>query len=1127
MRKLILFANLIVLLSIPAWTSAQVDRATLVGTVRDASGTGVPGAQVTATAVDTNTKTQTKTDAEGNYVVTPLKIGHYSLLVEAVGFKSQLRPDIGLDVQDRVRVDFDLAIGSVSERVEVSVEAPLLQPETSSLGQVLGDQQVTDLPLNGRDYVTFASLTTGVAKITEGSNINGATSPTNGNAGGNFVANGTRGNLNNFMLDGIDNNSNDNAGTVLYTNVDAIQEFKVQTSTYSAEFGRSGGAVINAAIKAGTNQFHGDVFEFLRNDALDARGFFEPVGAHKAPFKQNQFGFTFGGPIRKDKTFFFGDYEGTRISSANTYIATVPISATERAGDFSAILGPQLVDANGNPVADALGRPVYANEIYDPNTTRTVNNQIVRDGFGFNPASGAPIPGQANIIPTGRINSIGGNYAALYPNPTTAFDPANPSTSANNYTVNGPGTSNLDHGDVRVDHNLSAAGNLFGRFSISRWNRFQAPVFSGIADGGNYGTGNYVEWTRGAAIGYIHSFSPTFVNEFRLGFNRRRYVDNTPAYGQKLPPAGLLIPGSPDNPLINGLTWLAPSGFHGLGEPLFTPTRSTSQEFQLGDTLSIVRGKHTIRTGIQLRASQFDLFQIGQPRGNVSFSGQFTQLDPGNANGTGNGLADMLLGLAISAKISSLTYFGNRQHTYGTFVNDDFRITPKLTLNLGLRYDYVTPSYEAHDRQSNFDYATGQIIVAGQNGHSRSLTEGDKLDFAPRLGFAYTPFRDGKTVVRGAYGRFFSPQEIRTGDPLQLAYNIPFFFEPTFTSDGNTPNFTLAAGFPSLNSSQVQFPGVTSVDARLHSPVFDEWNLNIQRELPGKILFETAYVGSKGTHLQVLVDRNQIRTPSANFDQTQRPYPKLGPFTSIEDHGNSTYHSIQLKAQKNLANGLFFLSAFTYGKSINDQPEICCNSPWPQNSYNLRSEKGLSDFDNRRRWVTSFDYELPVGHGKPFLNSSRALDLAFGGWHVGGIVTLRSGFPFTPQIGFDPSNTGSQGLQRADRIGNGNLPPSRRTPNLWFDTSAFAFPTGFNFGNAGKNILDGPGQKTADLSVRKMFTINERFHVDFRTEFFNAFNSPVFAQPDPNLSDGPGAVGTITSTVLNNREIQFGLKLLF
>jgi hypothetical protein len=1120
MKKILAIFSLILTFSFAGPAHAQVDRATLVGSVRDPSGAAVPNAAVAATSAETNTRSEAKTDSSGHYVITPLRIGHYSVRVEAPGFKSEVRSNITLDVGDRVAVDFDLAVGSVSEHVEVSTEAPLLQAETSSLGQVIGNQQVTDMPLNGRDYISLVSLTTGVAKITEGSNINGSTTPTNGNAGGNFVANGTRGNLNNFLLDGIDNNSNDNAGTILYTNIDAIEEFKVQTSTYSAEFGRSGGAVVNAAIKSGSNQFHGDVFEFLRNDALDARGFFESPGQPKAPFKQNQFGFTFGGPIRKDKTFFFGDYEGTRIRSASTNIATVPLSQAERGGDFSALLGPQAVDTNNNPIFDAKGLPVFVGEIYDPTTTQTINGNIVRNGFGFDPVTGQPIPGKANIIPANRIDPIGLNYAGLYPDPTDT------SQSANNYKVNSPGTTTLDHMDARVDHNLSSSTQLFGRFSLSQLSRFQAPVFAGIADGGTFSTGKYLEGTRGAAIGYIHIFSSALVNELRVGFNRKHYDDNIPAYGQNLPPAGLLIPGTPNNSAINGLTWLSPSGFHGLGEPLFTPTRSTSQEFQLGDTLSIVRGKHTIRTGIQLRRSQFNLFQIGQPRGNVGFSGQFTQVDPGNANQTGNGLADLLLGLSNSAKISTLTYFGNRQHSYGGFVNDDLKVSSALTLNLGVRYDYVGPTFEAHDRQANFDFATGQIILANQNGHSRGLTEVDKLDFSPRIGFAYSPFHSAKTVIRGGYGRFFNSQEIRTGDPLQLPYNAPFFFEPTLTSDGNTPNFTLKTGFPSLNPNQVQFPGVTSIDARLHSPVFDEWNLNIQRELPGKILLETAYVGSKGTHLQVLVDRNQIRTPGPTFNQTARPFPTFGPFTSIEDHGNSTYHSVQVKAEKHLSNGLFFLSAFTYGKSINDQPEICCNSPWPQNSYNLKSEKGLSDFDNRRHWVTSFDYELPIGHGKRFLNGSRILDQAFGGWHFGGIISLRSGFPFTPTIGSDLSNTSSQGLARANRSGNGNLSPGQRTVLRWFDVSQFAFPAGGTFGNAGKNILDGPGAKSADLSLRKMFTVTERIHVDFRAEFFNAFNHAVFSQPDNSLAD-TGATGTITSTVIPQRQIQFGLKILF
>jgi Carboxypeptidase regulatory-like domain/TonB dependent receptor len=1080
---------------------AQVDTATIVGTVQDSSGAVVPGASVTATAVGTNIKTSTHTDNGGSYVIAPLKIGGYTVSVEAQGFKLETRSGVVLQVQDRLRVDFSLQVGAMTEAVNIAAEVPLVQTESSALGNVIGSRQISDLPLNGRDYTQLATLTAGVTKITEnGGGINGATSASNGNAGGAFAVNGTRGNLNNFMLDGIDNNSNDNAGNILRTSVDAIEEFKVQTSNYSAEFGRSGGAVINATVKSGTNEFHGTAFEFLRNSALDARGFFEAPDQPKAPFKQNQFGGTLGGPIVKNKLFFFGDYQGTRVSAAANGIWSVPQPA-EIAGDFSALLGSQVG-------TDPLGRPVYQNQIFDPASTTTVNGSVVR----------TPFPN--NIIPSSRLDPIAHNVAALYPAPNS---PGN----ANNYIVNSPGQDTIDQMDARVDYNISQKQQIFGRFSLSQRTRFQAPPLPGLADGGSYSTGNYFEGTRGAVIAHTFTISPAMVNEVRAGFSRNHYRDNIPAYGQNYPSSGLAVPGVPDNPTVNGLTLFQPNGFRRIGEPGYTPTFSTSQEFQYGDTLNIIHGKHSIKLGPQVRFSQFNLFQVGQPRGRFSFSGEFTADNPSSGDGTGVGLADMLLGDPSTSVISTLTYFGNRQKTYGAFVQDDYRLSSSLTLNLGLRYDYTTPITEAHNRQSNFDFATGQLVVAGKNGASDGLVTTDKADFAPRLGLAYSPFKSRKTVVRAGYGRFFSYQEIRTGDPLQLGYNLPFFFEPSFVSDGITPILTVSGGFPSLNLNQAKFAGVTSNDSRLHAPVTDEWNFNIQQQLPSDLLVEVAYVGAKGTHLQVLVDHNQDPTPGPGDVQSRRPYPQYGPFTSIENHGNSSYHSLQLKVEKRLSHGLMFLSAFTYSKSINDQPEICCNSPWPQNSYNLTSEKGLSDFDQRLRWVSSFDYELPLGRGKTYLNNNRAADLVLGGWHVGGIFTLRSGFPFSPLMGYDPSNTGSNGLLRTDRTANGNFSPGKRTPDLWFDINAFPVPNGYAFGNAGKNILDGPGGITSDISIRKLFLITERTNLEFRSEFFNAFNHAVFAQPDNYITDGPGAAGVITSTVIPQRQIQFALKLHF
>jgi outer membrane receptor protein involved in Fe transport len=1067
--------------------NAQVDTATIVGTVQDSSGAVVPGAAVTATEVNTNIKTSTHADASGNYAITPLKVGNYSVSVEAQGFKKETRGGVVLQVQDRLRVDFTLQVGSLAEAVNIEAEIPVVQTETSSLGDVVTSRQVTDLPLNGRDFTQLATLTTGVIKITESSgNINGATSQSNGNAGGAFAVNGTRGNLNNFMLDGIDNNSNDNAGEILDTNVDAIQEFKIQTSDYSAEFGRSGGAVINATIKSGTNQFHGTGFDFLRNDDLDARNFFEPAGQPKAPFRQNQFGGTLGGPIRRNKTFFFMDYQGTRAGTSNPDISTVPTLA-EIGGNFSGV-----------------------STIFDPNSTQMVNGNVVR----------TPFPG--NIIPSDRFDPIAHNVAQLYPAPNV------PGALANNYVVDAMGHLQIDQMDARVDHSISDRQQIFARFSLSQQDRFVQPPLPGLADGGNYGTGNYLDGTRGAAVGYTFTISPSMVNEFRAGFNRAHYIDNKPAYGQNYPAAGLAVPGVPGSDAVNGLTLFSPAPYTTLGEPGFTPTTSTSQEFQYGDTLSIVHGKHSIKVGTELRWSQFNLFQIGYPRGYFSFAGLFTADSPSSGDGTGNGLADMLLGLPNGSQISTLTYFGNRQQTYSGFVQDDYKLSRKLTLNLGLRYDYTTPVTEAHNQQANFDFATGQVMPAGVNGVSAGTVVTDKDDFSPRVGLAYNPLKN--TVIRAGYGRFFSYQEIRTGDPLQLAYNLPFFYQVNDPSDSITPVLTVSGGFPKLNPSQAVDAGVTmsgsGVGSHLHAPVLDEWNFNIQQQLPGNILFETAYVGSKSTHLQVLLDPNQDPTPGPGPIQPRRPYPQYSGFTDIVDRGNSNFDALELKAEKRLSQGLMFLSSFTFSKSMNDQPEICCNSPWPQNSYDVAAERGPSDFDQKFRWVSSFDYQLPFGKGQRFINSNRVADLALGGWHLGGIVTLHTGFYFSPAM-YDPSNTGSMGFTRTDRVCNGNLPAGQRTVNDWFDLACFPLPTTYTFGDSGKNVLIGPGMIEGDMSLRKYFQLSERFPLEFRAEFFNIANHPIFGIPGNYIPAGPGNAGTITSTAATQREIQLALKLHF
>ncbi len=1071
MRRLVLAGFLCLLASIH--TLAQVDTGTIAGSVRDSSGAGVPSATVTFVEISTNATMKTQADASGDYASPPLRPGSYKITAEAAGFKTQTRGTLVLRVQDRLRLDFDMAVGSVSENVVVTAETPTIQTDTSSLGEVVSSQQMTQLPLNGRDYIQLATLTTGVVRTSSGTNGNTGGSSTGGL--NSFVANGTRGTLNNFLLDGIDNNSNDNGGVVLRTNVDAIQEFKLQTNSYSAEFGRSGGAVVNALTKSGSNRYHGGVFEFFRNSALDARDYFEDPTQKKASFKQNQFGGTLGGPIIKDKLFWFGDYQATIIRNPLTRVSKVPTPA-ERAGDFSDPSEPT---------------------IYDPTT-------------------GLPFTG--NKIPADRIDAISQAFMNLYPNPNQ------PAGAGNNFVISPIEQDRIDQGDGRVDYNASQRDQFFLRYSMSGRTDVRPAPLPGLANGGDSFTGNGFEDTKGASLGYTRAFTPKTINEFRVGFNYVHIRRGVPPNGTAFPPADLQVPGVPNDGRINGLTLFSPSGgYRRVGDPRYAPTILASQERQITDVLTLVRGPHTFKLGGEIRWSQFNISQEAAPRGQFSFSGQFTQNAAGDG---GSSLADMLLGLPILARISTIIELGNRQHVPSAFAQDDWKVNRHLTFNLGLRYDYFSPIVEAHNRQSNFDYATGALIQAGQGGASAALVAADKNNFSPRIGFAWTPGTAANTVIRGAYGIFFSGQEIRTAAPLQLAYNLPFFYEPNFVSDGVTPVITVSQGFPTLNPSQAINPSVTSVDPHLHTPYYESWNLAVQHSLPAAISLEVAYAGSKGTHLQIVTDQNQDPVPGPGDVQARRPYPQFGPFTAIQNRGNSIYHALQVKAEKHLSHGLYFLSAFTYSKAINDLPEICCAQPFPQNSYDLTAERGLADFDQRLRWVFSFDYEVPFGRSGS-QTSNRALNAFLGGWHVGGIYTLASGFPFSALLGFDPSNTGSQGLVRPDQFRNGNLSRGSRTPTEWFDINAFTPPAGFAFGNAGRNNLIGPGQNVFDGSLRKEFAITESQRLEFRAEFFNAFNRPNFAQPDNFIDDGPGVAGTISSIAIPMRQIQLGLKYNF
>jgi hypothetical protein len=1062
----------------------QVDTGAIVGTLRDQSGAVIPSAKVTITEQSTNVPTVAQSNAQGDYVSPPLRSGTYSVKIEAPGFASQTRTGIRLQVQDRLKIDFNLTVGQVSNNVVVTSGSPAINTQGSALGQVISSQVMTELPLDGRDPMQLAALSTGVVMTTVGTNGNTGGGSGSGNDAGNltsFAADGARGTLNNFLLDGIDNNSNDTGGPLLRTSVDALGEFKIQTNSFSAEFGRSGGAAINAVTRSGTNAYHGDAFEFFRNSALDARGYFEDPTSKKASFKQNQFGGTIGGPILRNRLFWFGDYQGTIYRNPYTYVSSVP-TLDQRSGNFSEA---------GNAV------------IYDPNT--------------YNPVTDTRTAFSSNTIPTPRIDQLAQRIIDLYPLPNQT------GLLKNNFIITPVGQDHVDQGDFRGDYDPSQTNQLFFRWSQSGRTYVTPTPLPGLANGGNSSQGMGSENSMGAALGETHTFTPNTINQFRIGFNWIGINRGIPPGGIVPPPTDLQVPGVALNPKTNGITLFSPSGYRRVGDPGYAPTLLSSEERQITDVVNLLRGNHTIAIGAEMRWSQYNIFQVPAPNGSFSFSGQFTQ-NPLDSSG-GDGLADELLGLPINSTIDTLINVRNRQYVPSAFIQDDYRAKSNLTLNLGLRYDYFSPIVSVNNQQSNFDYATGQLIVAGQNGASRGLVTPDHLNFSPRVGFAWNV--KPQTVLSSGFGIFWSGQEIRTAAPLQLAYNLPFYYQPTFVSDGITPVLTVSGGFPPLDPLNAPDPGVTSVDSRLRTPSYAEWNLSFQQGLPFAMTMELSYAGSKGTHLQSLVDQNQVVTPGPGDIQPRRPYPTFGPFAAIENRGNSTYDSLQAKVDKRSSHGLYFLSSFTWSKAINDQPEICCNQPYPQNSWDIPADKGLADFDQRLRWVISADYQLPFLREPGSSEHSHIAAAVFGGWHVGGIYTLATGFPFSPEIGYDPSNTGSQGLLRPNQIENGNLPKGQRNPNLWFNVNAYALPASYTYGDARRNSLVGPGFNNLDASLRKIFATTKSQSVEFRAEFFNLLNHPNFAQPDPFITDGPGAAGVITSTSLANREIQLALKYRF
>lgn len=1050
----------VVLLLLASSVSAQTYRGTVRGTVYDPNHAVIPAATVTLTSKQTNEIRTGVTNAAGEYTISSLPPGPCTIKITANGFET-FSQDVVLNVNQELRVDTSLQVGNVGDFVLIPPTE--LKKDSSSIGTVIANRQVVGLPLDGRNFYELTLLVPGAVPAAPGSA---------GSVRGDFAfsVNGAREDANNFLLDGTYNVDPKLNTFGVRPSVDAIHEFEMLTSSYDAAFGRAPGAQVNVVLKSGGNNFHGSLFEFYRNGALDARNYFAPSGEAKPKYLRNQFGGSLGGPIKRDRTFLFGDYEGTRGREGITRITNVP-TALERAGNFTQSL---------------FGVPI-------------------------DPFTGLPFPG--GIIPDGRINAVGRALAALYPLP-------NRNVPLQNFVSSPTQRDRNDSFDVRLDHRLKPSTDLTFRYSFGDRNLFEP--FTGPNLALIPGFGDTVKRRSQNVMGALtHVFSPTFVNETRVALSRVA-ASVTQEASTLNPQVGL--PVISPNARDAGLSFITITGFSPLGDEGNNPQNSVTNVYQFLDTASYVRGGHLMKFGADIRFAQQNAFRDVESRGRIQFS-PFGQV-------TFNALGDLLLGFPLLSSVARVDNAQHlRTHSYNFFFNDSFRIRPRLTINAGLRYEYNSPPVDAEDRANVFDLATRSLVQVGTNGVPRGGFDSDKNNFAPRVGLAWTIGSRERTVVRAGYGVYFDQSPLAPGEALY--FNSPYFDNNIFFSLGPFLPLTLNDPFPAF----FPFPlpdSALAIQRDLRTAYMQHWNLNVQQQLGENSVLEIAYVGSKGTKLLTARDINQPQ-PSAlppGLPFVPRPDPRFDDIDLLESRANSNYNSLQARFQQRLSRGLTSLVSYTWSKSIDNASNFFSSAGdpnFPQNSYDTRAERGRSNFDVRHRLSVSYSYDLPFGKGRRYFADDGWVSSLLSGWQSYGILTFQSGRPFTVALLSDIDNSGTGrsilGFGANDRpnvVGNPNL--SNRSPESWFNTSAFAFPVPGTFGNAGRNILDGPGYQNVNVSLLKNTNLSEEINLQLRAEFFNLFNHPNFNLPDNFL--GSPTFGRITSA-RDPRHIQFGVKLLF
>lgn len=1151
---------------------SQVDTGSILGTVRDVSGGVVPRAVISLTSESTGLTLNTTTNVDGNYQFPGLRIGDYTVSAEATGFGKVTHEHLSLSIQQRLVADFTLNPGTVAETVEVTAAAAQLQTQEASVGAVVQQKLINDLPLNGRNYTFLAQLNAGVTM--------GQQDTRGFRDSGTFSANGLYSDQNNYLLDGIDNNSSLsdflNGSSYAYRpSVDALQEFKVQTSNFSAELGRAAGAVLNATLKSGTNQFHGSAYEFLRNSALDAANFFENSNRQgKGAFRRNQFGATLGGPLAlpglkrggENKTFFFMDYEGTRVRQATPYISTVP-TALERSSGYTNLT--ELIADQSGSRTDILNRTFPLGTVFDPATTRAVTagqadpvtgKLLTKSGFVREPFQG-------NVLPVTRIDPNAVKLLNLFPAP-------NRPGLFNNYTSNPTYQDQVDQGDVRIDRLVSAKDIVFGRFSYSTDGSVIPPPFPGVANGGAFNTGIQKVWSHMEALSWTHIVSPTLVNEARAGYTYL-YTERFPPFGDQLDAAAQLgIQGAPQAPNYGGLPTFSIGGLSALGVASWIPTWEDAYTFQLTDNVSKLAGNHSLKAGFEFKKLNTLFWQPRTAQGTFSYSGTFTEVP--NTSGGNTGLAQLLLNPAASSVAGGANFVGGPQevqasnrpdpvpevtwYTYAGYVDDTWKVNKKLTVNLGLRYDftrhgivpggyssnflyYPTPHIEMSKDQCRKGLSASYLELTAKDGIAitcavgNGLVEGKHLQFSPRVGIAYqiTP----KFILRTGFGFFYGISQ-PASTLRSISQNYPFSYDVDFTNNdpaspivyANGTRATLESGLAPINpqdstnfnARNLVFGGIPNPYALPYTMMY---NFSLQRQLTASQSVTLAYVGNQTRKLENTVGYNSVRQilpPGLNQrNYIQFPDFALNSMGERLNWGSSYYHSMQGSFERRFSQGFSALANYTWSKCRTDarQRLVSVIGGGANGGYRgqllpgfgVRGDYSLCDVDVTQLAHISGTYELPVGRGKQFLNNlPTAVNSVVGGWRVNSIATLQSGTPFT--IGCpSPTTTGSGCF--ALLVPGKDRYAGLHNVDQWMNPAAFAQPpvattvgqTDYSPLGGAPTQLRSPGFHRLDLSMFKEFPIRERMRLEFRAESFNLTNTPQFGIPGftgPGLLPTPG-----------------------